>query len=68
MEGLANLDPSQVDDWRRIKEEINKKKKDFETSLDPHLSDDEKATMMRIYNDQMKDLERDLRAEKQNQD
>ena len=51
MEGLANLDPSQVDDWRRIKEEINKKKKDFETSLDPHLSDDEKATMMRIYND-----------------
>ena len=67
-EGLGDIDPSQADDWRRIREEIAKKKKEFEAGLDPHLSADEKATMMRIFGDQMKDLERDLRKEKESQD
>lgn len=64
-EGFADIDPSHADDWRRIREEINKKKREFEANLDPHLSADEKATMMHIFTDQMKDLERDLRKEKE---
>jgi hypothetical protein len=67
-EGFADIDPSQVDDWRRIREEINKKKREFEANLDPHLSNDEKATMMHIFSDQMKDLELELRNEKKFQD
>jgi hypothetical protein len=62
---LANLDSNNVDEWRLIKDEIEKKKKEFEANLDPHLSADEKATMIHIFSNQMNDLERDLTKEKE---
>lgn len=67
-EGHKEIDSNEADDWRRIKEEIAKKRKDFEENLDPHLTDAEKRTMMAGFETTLQDLERNLRKEKENQD
>lgn len=41
------IDDQQADEWRRIREELNRKKAEFEANLDPHLSDDEKQALIR---------------------
>jgi len=56
----------QADEWRRIREELNRKKQEFEANLDPNLSAAEKAALMRQFADQMAEMEREMRKEKEN--
>lgn len=68
MGGLKNIDPDVADDWRRIREEIEKKKREFKAQVDPNLSKAEQEAMIRLHAEQMKELERDMRKEKEQQD
>ena len=61
-------DPQLYDDMLRAKEDMRKKRAQFEGGLDPTLSADERAALLANYDAQMKEMEKNLQREQEQQE
>ena len=60
-------DPDLFDDMLRAKEEIKRKRAEFEANLDKTLTDKEKIMMLYRFDSQMAQMERTLKSEQEEQ-
>lgn len=63
-----NIDSSLVEDLVKAKEELRNKRDQFIASMDDQLSESEKADLLAKFDDQMREMERSLKKQMEDQD